>query len=180
MSLLGAFGRSPSKALAVGRKLASIIQQHTDGEGLGISYSPFNIYEEFRGPQLPEAFAGALEAGGFRYDPKSADGSGWHRYVTKDGAYTVAVEGWGDHCIGRDECSLLDFKPELLRQMHAGGEAPLAVFWTARIPLVLRKDREGRSMRPLTFKAISFAVLAGEHPYAPREMPLYAGKPVWG
>lgn len=169
MSLLGGFGRSPSKALAVGRKLASIIQQHTDGKGLGISYSPSNIYEEFRGPQLPEAFAKALEAGGFRYNPTSADGSGWHRYVTKDGAYTVAVEGWGDHCLSRDACVLSDFKKEQKRRAEKRrkeyGEVTLAVFWTSSIPLTLDKDREARSMEPLHFKAISFEVLEGDHPH---------------
>ena len=175
-------GADKDEGLAVARRLARVIAQHTDGKGLGISYEPFDEkwtvskrdkvrgeWDIYQSIPLPDDFVAALRAAGFGFDPRGVDDSGWRRYVTLDGRFTVAVEGWGDHCIGAEGCSLPNFKNELkLRLQEPPQEPVVAVLWSRKIPLQLTKDRWGNGMRPLDFKAISFVVLEGSRPIDPR------------
>ena len=146
----------------------NVVAAHTDGKGLGISYEPFE-YRRVDEIPLPADFVRALDGAGFSFDPRVYDDKGWRRYVTKDGKFTVAVEGWGDHCIGAEGCTLPNFKNELRVRLQEPPQEPVvAVLWSTKIPLKITKDRWGNGMRPLEFKAVSFVVLDGARPRDPR------------
>jgi len=148
--------------------LGNTIKAHTDGAGLGIAYDAFVI----NAVELPAPFARAIRRAGFVFDPQIFDSSGWLRYPAQDGTFTVAVEGWGDHCLTTTRrCTRRDFAAELAQRHAAGGEAIITSAWP-RIPLTLYTDRAGADLDPpLRFRAVSLTAVAGYRPYAPGEDP---------
>ena len=148
---------------------AQVLAQHTDGAGLGLAYEAFTITQV----ALPAAFRAAIAQAGFSFDPMIFDSSGWMRYPAQDRSFTVAVEGWGDHCLALDRrCTRRDFAVELAARHATGGEEIVEVAWP-RIPLTLYTDRGGEDLDPpLKFRAVSLTAVAGYHPHAPGEDPL--------
>ena len=143
-------------------RLAVVLTSHTDGKGLGLAYAPFH-YDAPTTMPLPAALVRDLESLGLAFNPRVWDGSGWRRYVTADGRYTVLVEGWGDHCVGVRNCKVPRFEQELRKRLSMAGLSPLAIVWSP-IPLMLDRDRWGYGMTPLKFRTVSLAVIDGSHP----------------